>query len=275
MSLKGARRRIERWAGGLAWPRPYYPLSPDMALTRLRDGHWLYVDPLDESVCHRLVARGDWEPWGHRIVRRLARPGDTVLDVGAHVGTYALTLARAVGPKGSVTAVEANPRLADLLDRSIRMNGHDHVRLVRAAASDRAGETSFTVARRFAGGGQLGLEGVPVAPGRDAFAVPTVRLDDLVEGTARLIRLDIEGAEPLALAGAPRLLARPDVVLFMEWDTVQMAARRDPADFAAWLAAQGFGFQRVTRRAGLVPVAAADLPALPPGDLLIRRPGRG
>lgn len=274
MSLRAARRRIERWAGGLGWPRPYYLLAPDMALTRLRDGHWLYVDPLDESVCHRLVARGDWEPWGHRIVRRLVRPGDAALDVGAHVGTYALTLARAVGPKGSVTAVEANPRLAGLLERSLRLNGHGQARLARAAASDRAGEATFGAARRFAGGGQLGLDGFAIAPDREVFTVPTARLDDLVEGTVRLIRMDIEGAEPLALLGAPRLLARPDVALFMEWDPIQMAPRRDPADFAAWLADQGFGFERVTRRSGLVPVAAADLAALPPGDLVIRRPGQ-
>lgn len=243
-----------------------------MGLTRLRDGHWLYVDPLDEVVGHRLIVRGDWEPWGVGVARRLVRRGDAVLDVGAHMGVYALALARAVGAGGSVTAVEANPRLAALTEKSLRFNGHRHARVVSAAASDRAGEAEFTVSRRFGGGGHLALEHATLGEDSRRLTVPTARLDDLVEGTVRLIRLDAEGSEPLVLAGAPRLLARPDVILFMEWDPVQIASRTPPGDFARWLADQGFGFARVTRRGRVEPVGPDVLPGLPPGDLVLRRP---
>ena len=57
---RGSKRVVER---NLATDRPYFYLGEGLALTRLKSGHYIYVDPLEESVCAHLIAHGTWEPW--------------------------------------------------------------------------------------------------------------------------------------------------------------------------------------------------------------------
>lgn len=55
-----------------------------------------------------------WDVYGRRTVRRLAlRPGDAVLDVCCGTGASALPAAEAVGPAGSVVAVDLAERLLE------------------------------------------------------------------------------------------------------------------------------------------------------------------
>ena len=113
--------------------RVYAYLGPDCALTQLTDGHFIYVDPYDESLSPHLIARGYWEQWVETVVHALVRPGSQVIEVGANLGYYTLKLARDVGPIGRVRSFEANPIIFRLLHRSVRFNGYlDRVSLVNA-----------------------------------------------------------------------------------------------------------------------------------------------
>src|SRR5437660_168721 len=87
--------------------RLYAYLGPDMALTQMHDGHFIYVDPADESLSAHLIGRGYWERWIESVVRGLVRPGDRVVEVGANLGYYTLIMAAAVGPTGAVHSFEA------------------------------------------------------------------------------------------------------------------------------------------------------------------------
>lgn len=76
-----------------------------------------------------------------QAMARVLRPGMRCLDLGANVGYFTLLMADAVGPSGRVAAVEANPRLADLLGRTVDVNGFgDRVTVTQRAASDRSGD---------------------------------------------------------------------------------------------------------------------------------------
>ena len=257
-------------------PKPerpaYFYLGESLAMTRLRNGHFIYVDPQEESVCSHLIAQGDWEPWIYSVVMNLVRPGDNVVEVGGHVGFYTLGLAHKVGASGSVLTFEANPRLAALAARSIRFNGYaGRAKIVQKAVSDTAGLLKFTLSRQFGGGGHL-YTGHP-ALGADAeiVEVDAVRLDDFDLGNVRLLRIDAEGSEALILAGAARLLQQPDIIICMEWDLVQMRSRSDPAALVSSLSDRGFCFWKITTSKELELVEPQTMTWLPPCDVLVSR----
>ena len=250
----------------------YFYLGPDLALAQLEDGHFVYVDPLDETVAHHLIASGRWETWIGAALRRLIRPGDRVVEVGANFGAHSVAMARAVGPTGRLICLEANPRLAPLVERSLVFNGYaDRAEVVAAAAGNAARPVTMITSRRNAGGGALSEDPAGLGPGGELMTVPGVRLDDLVEGAVDLIRMDAEGSEPLILAGARRLLSSPAIVVMLEWDVVQMGARAVVADFVGELRDQGFGFWKVEHDAALTPVAAEAMATLSGHEVVLSR----
>ena len=50
------------------------------------------------------------------------KEGDVVVDVGAHIGRYALISSKRVGPSGKVVAIEANPDNFNMLNRNVKLN---------------------------------------------------------------------------------------------------------------------------------------------------------
>lgn len=255
----------------------YFPLEPDVALTRLNAGPMLFVDPLDEQVCASIIVRGVWEPWVSAVVLSLLRPGARVIEVGANVGYYTMIMAARVGTTGNVTALEANPRLADLIGRSIRVNGFsDQVRLLNRAAMDAPGSVDFVSFRRNSGGGHVPtvVNGHydPVLGQPEAYRVEAVRLDDLDCGPVDMIRMDAEGAEPFILRGAAELLnANPDVVICMEWSAIQMESRTSVPDLVDWLEGMGFGFWLIGPPNGLTRLSRAELMAQRHSDVVVSR----
>jgi FkbM family methyltransferase len=138
--------------------------------------------------------------------RRYLRRDDTVVDVGANVGTLALAAATLVGAGGRVFAIEAHPRTYRYLVENIALNDCANVSAVHAAAGDRRAVAFFSDGRlddqnRVEEGGPL--------------AVPVERLDDLVPaGRVQLLKIDVEGYELFVLRGAATLLEATDCVYF-------------------------------------------------------------
>ena len=83
----------------------YFYLGADLALVRLNCGQMLYVDPLDEHISANIIVHGFWEASVHRVVMSLLKPGARVVEVGANLGYYTVTMASAVGPGGHITAL--------------------------------------------------------------------------------------------------------------------------------------------------------------------------
>lgn len=181
------------------------------------------------------------------------------------------------GRPANVTALEANPRLVSLVNRSVRVNGFGgRVRVVPLAALDAPGSADFVSFRRNSGGGHVtsAPEGYfdPAMGEPEHFRVDKVRLDDLDCGAVDLIRLDAEGSEPFILAGAAGLLqAHPDLAICMEWSLVQMGSRTSVPDFIDWLASLGFRFWRIGPPIGLTPVTRDELLLLDHCDVVASR----
>src|SRR5207302_7365685 len=113
----------------------------------------------------------------HVIDRRLAGGAAMVLDLGAHLGSFALPLA-ALGAR--VLAIDASPRNIHLLRASAVRNRFDNLEVVHAAANDSAGEVPF---RAY---GAQGSVVSPVSAGEEpVLDGPAVTVDDLLEASGR------------------------------------------------------------------------------------------
>ncbi len=252
---------------------PYYLLGPDRAMVRLRNGMVLFVDPKDEQISAQLILYGQWEAVVHAVVVSLVSPGDIVIEVGANVGYHTVGMAAVVGPTGSVTALEANPRMTDLLASSMRINGFaERVTIVNKAAMDQPGTISFVTSRTQSGGGYVSIWDDSVHVDGVFNEVEAVRLDDLGHDRVDMIRVDAEGCEPFVMRGAERLIStNPDIILCMEWMVYQMQSRTSVQDFVDWMVAQGLSFWRIEADRTLKPTPATDLPDLGPSEIVASR----
>ncbi len=284
MTFKGAFAALLRdWAdaldpNGATAPAPvfngtrYFFLGIDVAMARLTDGHHIFVDPHDRTISTHLIANGFWEQWIHHTVCRLIRPGDRIVEVGANLGYYTISMALLAGPEGRVTAFEGNPRLCRLMRRTMEFNGYaSRVDIRNQAATDAAGPLTFSISRTNSGGGHASAHAGHVPADMEQIEVEGVRLDDVIEGEIDFLRMDAEGSEPRILRGAERLLQNPNLTVVMEWDVFQMAGRASVPDLVEWLAGMGFRFWRIEQSTALTPLDASELPTLSACDVVMSR----
>lgn len=143
-------------------------------------------------------------------LRSFVRPGDHVLDVGAHFGAYTISLATIVGEYGSVTALEPASYAYAVLEKNIELNKQTNVTLIQAAAGNRKGTAAFGLAR------DPSRSSLVVKDGRSE-SVKIDCLDNLVKRRPiSFVKIDVEGAEPLAFLGASDILANDRPIIQLE-----------------------------------------------------------
>jgi FkbM family methyltransferase len=191
------------------------------------------------------VAEGGYERATREWIETLLREGGTFFDVGAHVGFYSLVAARRVGERGRVYAFEPEPDNFRLLGENIAENGFGNVVAISAAVCDRPGRGEMYVS--WQGNDRHSLfrnPGSPIAERR--VAVETTTLDAFAEALGwpaiDLVKMDIEGAEPLALAGMGKVIRRsPKLRMIVEFSPGMLEAGGErPERFLETLAGHGF-----------------------------------
>jgi FkbM family methyltransferase len=178
---------------------------------RVSDGEHVHVfrceDPLEVT---RAVTLLEKEAGTVRFIRTEVRPGDVFYDIGANIGLYTLVAARRVGDDGMVCAFEPHAANVMNLMRNVAENGlGDRVKVVSAALNDSSGFFPFDYRSADPGSALSRLEsegaaGEEFAPVFSELKYATT-VDALVaEGAipaADLVKLDVDGNEPLVLRG--------------------------------------------------------------------------
>lgn len=194
------------------------------------------------------MAVGLQEPETLALVGRLLGPRMTFVDVGAHIGWYTVIAASLVGEGGRVYAFEPLTSNFALLARNVSVNGYDGiVRLANKALSDRSG-----VVVLFEGAEDSGASSIyPTSGvGKVGTEVECMTLDDFLEGqgwpSVDLMKIDVEGAEPMVLRGMREVVRRnPHLRLIIEYFPANLAAGgSDPQCLFALL--QDLGFARIS-----------------------------
>jgi FkbM family methyltransferase len=143
---------------------------------------------------------GNYEKECAGAVASLVKPGMVVYDIGANVGFYTLAFSRLVGDTGQVFAFEPEARNAHLIRQHLDLNQVTNVTLVQAAVSDQAGLVAFE-----------GFNEIGKIVEKSAYRVPAIVLDEFIAAghpDPAFIKMDIEGAECAALAGAQSILKK-------------------------------------------------------------------
>lgn len=180
------------------------------------------------SMAREAFFTGTYEPPETMLIRSLVMSGGTFVDVGAHWGYFSFIMAEHVGATGRVVAIEADPRIYAILERNFALNHLPQVQLVHAAAAAESGilpligfderDTNWGISRIAGASGRAGA----------SYEVPARSLDDLLDemgvGDVDLVKIDIEGAEALALTGMSAGLRRGRYRrLLLELHPVQLA----------------------------------------------------
>ena len=208
----------------------------NIVIKELDDNLRLFVDTSDIVIGWGII-RGKYELAELDFVRRTIKPGQTVLDIGANLGLFTITMAASAGPTGKVYAFEPLDELATLLARSVAENKfEDRVVLERVAVSDQAGTGQLISASKTTNAGGAYLTDGNVPPGHEANEVRLITLDSYpVKRPVHFIKIDVEGAELLAFRGGKALLREDRPVVLSELHPAQLekVSGCTPSDFVA------------------------------------------
>lgn len=233
MNLRGPIHFVHRW---ILHSREITATVPEFGL-RLR------VTPADVVGRHLFKYRR-YEPEIAAALRANVRfcSGDVFLDVGANLGWYSLLVDRLAAGTCRTFAFEPDAGNFSLLGRNLALNDVRSATPVAMAV----GERKATLALHRYGKSNAGRHSMLAIHEGETVAVPVTSLDEfweergLGDAPVRLIKMDIEGYEPIALRGARDVLARTEWALIEHSPAYMRKAGLDPVDLVRTMDEAGF-----------------------------------
>lgn len=235
----------------------------------------VFCDLADTRFVHVVAELGP-DTGERRILGRLVSPGTCFVDVGANHGSIGLIAATLVGSAGSVIAIEPQPRLAPLVERSLAASPAGRTTVHQVAAGQAPGAIELNVPRGRSGSASVhrGAVGDDV----DVIRVEVETIDDLVgpdQPGPVVMKIDVEGHELAALRGATQTLQRyaPPIVLELNPHTTE-AAGYSIAELVDFLYDQGYAisdydsFPEVQERSLVDVERMRNVVAMPSGEAL-------
>lgn len=207
-------------------------IGDDLVLTRVLGCPKMYLSKSDHGFAHHVMLDGYWELWLTLFIARQVRAGMRAIDVGANFGYYSLLMGMAVGPTGRLAAVEPNPEIAEVLIKTLNLNGLRWVELFDKAIGAVPGQI-FTMYQP-----ENEPKNTTIVPDSwnsakgKTYRVESTTIDDIAEklGGVDFIKIDAEGAEVIIIDGMRKTLehCRPNII--MEFNA---ARYKDPEGFLA------------------------------------------
>jgi FkbM family methyltransferase len=224
---------------------------------------WYHLE--DTLIAPAVKEAGLWEPDITALLPKVLRPGMTFVDVGANVGYFPVLASRLVGPEGHLVAVEPEPHNVTLLRANLWRNGVGNCAVYPVAAHIGQGYISMAVHDNIHDAwfapGYVGVDD----PAYDStFYAPAARLDDLLAGRrVDVIKIDIEGADHLAVRGAEATIAaNPEILVIVEFlprEEVFHGERRE--EVLAYYESLGFRLNLLSHDGELKPATAEQVVA--------------
>jgi FkbM family methyltransferase len=217
--------------------------------------HWIAVEVMEEfvqwvDITDKHVSRGcmsdNYEPNETAYLKSMVHEGNEILDIGANIGWFTLLASKLAGPRGRVHSFEPRPDTSRMLQRTISMNKLEHrVTLWQTALSDTNGEIHLNWGRNTDNpGGSFVSRDDLGSSGYERATVKASRLDDLLPDAAPdVIKIDVEGAEPMVMRGALNAIRRKKPAILSELHPQQLrkVSGKLPADYITQMEAEGYG----------------------------------
>jgi FkbM family methyltransferase len=174
----------------------------------------------DSGVAEELATTGVWEQQQIDLFKRLTRPGETALDIGANLGHHTVALAKMLGENGLVVAFEPQMQMFNLLNANLVLNRCRNVLPFKLAVGSHADKMRMSAISYddFMPFGSLGLQRDTSFVGRGE-RVDVVRLDDFLPSLdlgpspVSLMKVDVQAHELPVFQGARAFLqqAQPSI----------------------------------------------------------------
>lgn len=187
----------------------------EYSYAKMLDMFYVAVDKDDHGFAPHAINDGFWEAWITLWMHKNVKENFSVCDIGANHGYYALMLASS-GCK-RVDAYEPQPKLADLIEKSVKYNNLNNLNTFDWAISNQDQvEGKMTVPIHH------GMNATLTRPGYmpDGFEEITVKLAtlDSIDVKYDFIKMDAEGGEENIWQGMQNYLIKyPDTLILMEW----------------------------------------------------------
>jgi FkbM family methyltransferase len=198
-------------------------LKPEFTII---DNQKMYLDKWDSLDLLENRVYGELDT---KIVKKIVKTGDIVLDLGANIGYFTILFAKLVGINGKVIAFEPELKNFKILKKNISENKFNNVILENKAVSDKNGMSVLFTGTKSSGANRI-YEPKKAQEWREKEKqqefekkeIETVSIDTfLIQKKIKyvnFIKMDIEGGEFFALKGMKDVLKNPDLKIFMEWD---------------------------------------------------------
>ncbi len=229
----------------------YKKLKPKGVTTISAGDHTLFIDSHDTGSAPYLIMHGEWDPPQTEVIERLLQKGMTFIDIGANVGYFSLCAAKIVGEEGGVFSFEPDEHNYKLLARNVEKNGYNNITTVKKAVSDTNGRATFYLKEE-----NLSAHSLVKEKNTTAVEVETTTLDDYLDGRdADVIKIDVEGAEPLVLKGMQKTLEQSEkIAVITEFYPNAIAELGySPEEYLLNLVDMGFVLYRIGEEKGSTP----------------------
>jgi len=185
-------------------------------ILRYENGIAFNISTKKNSMSKSLVLQEHTESNETKFLKKIIKPGQTVLDVGANMGWYSIHFSKWVGQRGKIFAFEPVPEIYEELESNIKLNCCQNIIIFNCALGNQNESVLFNVSD-FEGGSGASSENLKF--GKE-IKVSKRKLDDLMNDqnldNIDFLKIDIEGGELNMLKGAEKLIEKYKPKMLLE-----------------------------------------------------------
>lgn len=200
----------------------------------------LYGFESDLFIAYSIAKNKIWKDEIKKIIEKIVKKDDHVIDVGANIGYFTGILANKVGSNGRVIAIEGSQPIFELLEKAHKKNTWDHVEIIEGLLDKSNSKKWFLSKSINPGASSI----IPDSEAKDKkklknrtiFQLKTKKLDDLLSDKCikRLdfIKIDACGAEDLVFFGGEKMIKEFHPIIIMQFSPNRLRSRKtDPKNF--------------------------------------------
>jgi len=182
---------------------------------------------------------GEWGENSLSLIKEFISVGDTVVDVGANIGTFSVAMAKMVGSQGKVLAYEAQRRVFYNLCSNLLVNGCFNVNAKQCLVGSSPGEARLNMSDHAAPpdriinrGGMRFVDALErphnTYDSQDLINITNLDRELMALQSCSLIKIDVEGAEALVVQGGAKAIAKHRPILYLECGSQKLLEQLQP-----------------------------------------------
>jgi len=191
-------------------------MIPEIRIKTCRHGRFMYYIN-DSYIGQSMEQYGEYSEGEILLWDQFIKPGMTVVEIGAHIGTLTIPLAKMVGLQGRVLVFEAQRQLAQMLLGNLALNEITNTTVMIAVAgskveSVKVPKVDYGIVGNFGGISMLTLDS------QSCTELPMMSLDVMNISSVHFVKIDVEGMEQEVILGMSDTIRKFKPVLYVEND---------------------------------------------------------